>query len=207
MNDKSSYPVMLRLENVNCLLVGGGKVAQRKLEKLLETGARVTIVSPEITETVRGIVSGGKAKWIADTYKSCYLAEAGLVVCATNDTLVNEKVFSDAAERKLFVNVVDDPQHCTFLIPAVLNKGNIQVAVCSGGAAPVVSVNVRNKIDNMITDELVQAVDILKQNRNRIKKLPSDKKKLFWEKVEACLDKDHDYLISINQLFSTFLDI
>lgn len=206
MNDKSSYPVMLQLENVNCLLVGGGKVAQRKLEKLLESGASVVIVSPEVTDTIKRLAFDGKVKWIADIYKSCYLDGVGLVICATNDNSVNERVFSDASGRNLFVNVVDDPRRCTFFIPAVLKKGDIQVAVCSGGAAPVVSVNVRNKIDSMITSELVQIVDILKQNRNRIKKLSSEEKKLFWEKVGVCLEKDRDYLVQINQLLRTSLD-
>lgn len=200
------YPVMLKLENTKCLLIGGGKVAQRKLEKLLESGASVTIISPDVTSGIEKLFNEGKIRWIVDTYKSCYLEGVWLVICATDDNSVNGEVFKDATRRGIFVNVVDDPQHCTFLIPAVLNKRDLQVAVCSGGAAPVVSVKVRNKIEEIISDDLVEAVSVLKQMRSSIKKLPSEKKRLFWKKVDEYLENKFSSIESPHQLFQSFLN-
>lgn len=204
--EKKYYPVMLQLENSNCLLIGGGNVAQRKLEKLLESGANVIIVSPDITDFINKFVISGKVKWIADTYKSSYLEGIWLVICATNDNAVNEKVYNDTCNRGIFVNVVDDPQNCTFIIPAVLKKGDLQVSVCSGGAAPVVSVKIKDEIDRMITDDLVEVVSVLKKMRSCIKQLPPEKKQKFWKKVEEYLDINFNSIPSPQKLFQSYLD-
>jgi siroheme synthase-like protein len=197
MNHKTYYPVYFDLAGLPCLVVGGGPVAERKVKTLREAGAAVTVVSPEITSAIRGLHKAGAITYIAARYRTSHLAGARLVFGATNNEAVNRKIFADCELRRIPVNIVDVPDLCRFIVPSILQEGDIQVAVSTGGAAPMVA--------RIIRQELAQAVPKyrflvaeLKKRRMRIKALPGPQKEKFWEQVgniPARRLKDHKYLV------------
>jgi siroheme synthase-like protein len=184
MNERY-FPVYLVGPLVRCLIVGGGTVARRKAEALLDAGAEVTVVSPELTPRLSALVKRGSLEWIPDRYRTSHMKRTNLVVGATNDNAVNERVFRDAARLSILVNIVDDPAHCTFIVPSVFRKGPIQVTVSTGGAAPALAAQLRRKIEKLISDEFVRLVTELKKMRPEIKRLRPAGKAKFWRSVES----------------------
>jgi len=184
MNERY-VPVYLVGSSLRCVVVGGGNVAQRKVEVLLDAGATITLVSPDITSRLAALAKRGIIKRIAGKYKTQHLKNANLVVGATDDTSVNEKVFLDARKRGIPVNIVDDPAHCTFIVPSVFSKGPIQVAVSTGGAAPALAAKLRREIEQIISNEHACMVSELKKMRPHIKRLCAPDKKRFWNSVSS----------------------
>jgi len=177
------YPVFLNLDNFPCLVVGGGRVAARKVEALLEAGARVSVVSPELSAELHRRARSGEINWVASVYRTCHMRNARLVIGATDNPRVNERVFLDAESKGLPVNIVDDPRHCRFIVPASFQRGDIQVAVTTGGGAPGVAPLLRKKLEEVITNEYAILVQLLKAQRARIKSLAQEKKETFWKSV------------------------
>ncbi len=184
MNERY-FPVYLLGPLVRCLIVGGGTVARRKAEALLDAGAGVTVVSPELTPRLSAFVKRGSLEWIPGRYRTSHMKRTNLVVGATNDNAVNERVFRDAVRLGIPVNIVDDPAHCTFFVPSVFRKGPIQVAVSTGGAAPALAAKLRREIEELVSDEFVRLVTELGKMRPEIKRLPPAGKAKFWRSVES----------------------
>jgi precorrin-2 dehydrogenase/sirohydrochlorin ferrochelatase len=168
---------------LRCLVVGGGTVAQRKADVLLAAGAAVTVVSPELTPRLSTWAKRGSIEWKQGTYRSLHLKGANLVIGATNDAAANKRVFLDASKAGIPVNIVDDPAHCTFIVPSVFTKGPIQIAVSTGGAAPAFAAKLRREIEETISDEHVCVVSELKKMRPKIKRLNAVDKAMFWRSV------------------------
>lgn len=136
------YPAMLDLRNRTCLVVGGGKVAARKLRKLVKCGAHVKVLSPELGEEITRLLTGKpytgrKVEWIKDRYSKSYLEGVFMCFVCTDDAAVNRKAAADAAEAGVLVNAADDPGASSFVVPAVRREGSITVAVgcCDNPAA------------------------------------------------------------------------
>jgi len=184
MNERY-VPVFMVGSSLRCLVVGGGIVAQRKAESLLGAGATITLVSPEVTPRLSALAKRGAIEWEAQKYRRAHLKKATLVVGATNDPAVNERVFLDACKAGLPVNVVDDPAHCTFIVPSVFTKGPIQIAVSTGGAAPMLAAKLRREIEKTISDEHVCLATELRKMRPEIKRLCAPDKERFWRSVGA----------------------
>ncbi len=184
MNERY-FPVYLVGPLLRCLIVGGGTVAQRKAEDLLDAGAEVTVVSPELTPRLSALAKRCAIGWISDRYRTSHMKRANLVVGATNDTAVNERVFRDAGMLGIPVNTVDDPARCTFIVPSVFTKGPVQVAVSTGGAAPALAAKLRREIEELISDEFVRLVTELKKMRPEIKRLRPAGKAKFWRSVKS----------------------
>lgn len=183
--DMNYYSVSLDLRKLNCLVIGGGAVAYRKAKSLLECNAQVLIVSPELTTEFSTLIQDhNKAQWIANPYEEKYLDQINIVIAATNDSGVNEQIYTDATARGVLVNVVDQPELCNFILPAVVSKGDIHVAVCTGGAAPLVSVLIRNKLKTLISEGWVAMAAQLKIIRNQIRVLEKTKKNQFWSDIK-----------------------
>jgi precorrin-2 dehydrogenase/sirohydrochlorin ferrochelatase len=168
---------------LRCLVVGGGTVAQRKADVLLAAGAAVTVVSPELTPRLSTWAKRGSIEWKQGKYRSLHLKGANLVIGATNDAVANERVFLDACKAGIPVNIVDDPAHCTFIVPSFFKKGPIQVAVTTGGAAPAIAAKLRRKIEETISDEHVCMVTELRKMRPEIKRLCAPDKERFWRSM------------------------
>jgi precorrin-2 dehydrogenase/sirohydrochlorin ferrochelatase len=142
MADKQYYFACIDLEGRDCLVVGGGPVALEKAQGLLECGARVTVVSPQVVSELQAL----PVEWLRRAYRASDLAGRYLVVAATSTSSVNRKVFADAEARALLCNVADVPELCSFILPAVYREGPIAVAVSTGGASPALAQRLRAEL-------------------------------------------------------------
>lgn len=162
---KNYYMACLDLEGRRCLVVGGGSVGLEKASGLHACGARVTVVSPELDEGFAEL----DVEWIARRYQRWDLREAFLVVAATSDRTVNEKVHRDAEARRMLCNVADVPDLCNFILPAVHREGSIAVAVSTGGASPALAKRLRSQIAALVRPEHAELAEELRALRPAVK--------------------------------------
>lgn len=168
------FPLFLELDGRDCLVVGGGKVAWRKSRVLSDFGARVKMVAPEMSGRL---------------FEDSDVEGMVLVVAATDDAMLNARVSELCRAKGILVNVVDDPANSTFIFPAILRKGAITAAVSSGGKCPVAAKMVRDRIDGIVSDEFVDAVDRLGCDRENLKRMYSDlseRAKFYEEELLKC---------------------
>jgi siroheme synthase-like protein len=158
-----SYPVVLQLQDVAVLVVGGGPVAARKVEGLLAAGARVTVVAPEIDPSVVGATRVERRP-----YRRGDIDGHRLVVTATGDQDVDARVSADARAAGVWVNAADDPAQCTFVLPAVLRRGPVTVAVGTGGASPALARRLRDEIAEVVGEEVAIAAELLAAQRAEV---------------------------------------
>jgi siroheme synthase-like protein len=147
------YPVSLDLGGRPCVVVGGGVVAQRRVEALLEAGAAVTVVSPGLTPVLANLARGGRIRHVERAYSQGDLAGATLAFAAADDASVTPVVAREAHERGIWLNAADDPEHCDFILPGVVRRGVLTVAVGSGGASPALTRALREYLDRALGDE------------------------------------------------------
>ena len=140
------YPVCLEMAGRRCLVVGAGAVAERKVNGLLEVGARVTVVGPSATERLLDWARAGRIGLTLRAYGADDLAGHSIVFAATDDGLINAEVARDARAAGVLINAADDPAHCDFILPAVLTRGDLTVAVSTGGASPALARVVRDEL-------------------------------------------------------------
>jgi precorrin-2 dehydrogenase/sirohydrochlorin ferrochelatase len=183
MKNNHRYPVFLDMRKVRCLVVGGGKVAARKVRALRRSGADVRLVSPQITPYLRGLAEKKAVEWIKNRYSSKHLKNMRLAVAATNNAEVNHRIYNDAEKLGISANVVDDLDYCRFVAPARYSAGSLEIAVTTGGAAPVIAKIVRDEIRDRIGKRFVPAVALLGRQRDRIKRLSPELRKAFWSQV------------------------
>jgi siroheme synthase-like protein len=147
------YPVSLDVGGRPCVVVGGGVIAHRRVEALLEAGAAVTVVSPGLTPPLEDLVRGGRIRHVARAYSPGDLAGAALALAAADDATVTPAVAREARERGIWLNAADDPTHCDFILPGVVRRGVLTVAVGSGGASPALTRALREYLDRELGDE------------------------------------------------------
>jgi siroheme synthase-like protein len=145
----------LDLEGRDVLVVGAGAVAHEKIEGLLDVGARVTVVAPEVSRPVEELARAGRVALVRGPYRTSALDGRFLVVAATSVTSVNERVHADAEARAMLCNVADVPELCSFILPAVHRADPIAVAISTGGASPALAQRLRDDVSRLITDEHV----------------------------------------------------
>jgi siroheme synthase-like protein len=141
------YPIMLDLTGVPVLVVGGGRVARRKIEGLLKAGADVTVVAKSAIESIRSM----PVHVVLREYETGDLDRVRLVISATDDPAVNAAVSADATARAIWVNSADDPANCTFTLPAVARDGAVTVAVSTGGASPALASHLRGAVEDWLS--------------------------------------------------------
>jgi len=175
-------PVFQKIKDRLCLVVGGGSVGSRKAGVLLEAGARVRIVAPEIADDLKG---ADNAELITTRFEEKHLDGVALVIAATNDREVNKQVSTLAQARNLPVNVVDDPELCSFIMPAILDRSPLMVAFSSGGASPVLTRMMRGKMETVIPQNYSRLASFAERFRERVKKQVTSpaKRRIFWENV------------------------
>lgn len=179
-----AYPIMLLLSGKNAVVVGGGSVAARKVKGLIECEARVSVISPEINETLQTYVSEGLCAWKKKRYESSDIAEADIVFAATDDEDVNREVSADSQEARLMVNVADEPELCSFFLPSVLRRGDLTIAVSTTGSSPWLSHCVRNDLENIIGPEYEPYVGMLHSVRKRVNsEIPPKRRLDFWKEA------------------------
>lgn len=154
-------PVSLLLENRPCLVVGGGRVAGRKIAALLEAGARVTVVAPKLALPLLSLEQDKKIICWRREFVPADLNGVFLVIAATDDALTQQQVFQAAEEKNILVNVADVPTRCSFFMPAVVRRGPVSVAVSTNGASPALAAHIRRKLEKTIGPEYGAAAELL----------------------------------------------
>lgn len=179
------YPVNLKIKNKKCVVVGGGKVAERKVKLLLEKGASVTVIGPKVTSCLDKLQRQAKINYLPVAYFSSPLKDAFLVMAASNDRSVNSRVAKDASQMGILVNVVDSPAESTFILPAILSRGDLTIAVSTAGRSPALSRKIKEDLALIYTDEYGDLVDIVARVRQKIKKKYPDlqKRQQVWREM------------------------
>lgn len=168
------YPVFLELKGRECLVVGAGKVALRKVERLLETGAMVDVVAPEFDEGFSALEQTEHFRRISSEYSTELLDGKMLAIAATSDPVVNRQVFMDAEARAILINVVDAPELCNFQVPAIMWRGDLQIAVSSSGKAPILAKRIREELEELYPEGMSELLSIIASARVNLRTAGAD---------------------------------
>ncbi|MFW6189144.1 MAG: precorrin-2 dehydrogenase/sirohydrochlorin ferrochelatase family protein [Planctomycetota bacterium] len=182
------YPMFAELAGRGVLVVGGGSVAARKVRRLLETGARVTVVAPAVCDQVAELARDGALVLHKRTYEEQDLEGVWLVVTATDDEELNRTVSEAAVDRRIFCNVVDQPHLCTFQVPALVRRGMLQVAVSTAGASPALAKRLRRELEERFGPEYAQLLVSLLELRRHYQREYEDDPRRRRELLESFLD-------------------
>jgi len=157
----SYFPLYLDISNKLCIVLGGGKVAERKTLALLKYNARVRVISPNITRRLSELASECKIEVRTRDYRSGDLRGATLVFAATSNKKINKNIKEESEKKGIQVNVVDNPDLCTFIVPSVIKKDDIQIAISTSGRLPLLSKKLRKDISRYITNDYLRYLKIL----------------------------------------------
>lgn len=163
------YPINVDLSGRRCVVIGGGTVAGRKAESLLDAGAAVTVVAPELAPPLAEMAQQGLIEHVRAPYESGHLDDAFLAIAATDDREVNRAVYRDAESRGILVNVVDDPELCVFYVPAVVRRGDFIISVSTSGKAPALAKLVREQLESQYGPEYGELAELMGELRDEIK--------------------------------------
>jgi siroheme synthase-like protein len=181
------YPVNLNLKDKLCLVVGGGKVAERKIKTLLQFGALVKVVALKAVAEIKALSRAGKLVLKEGAFSPSDLEGIFIVIAATNDSKTNQEIASEAKRKHILVNVVDNPQLSDFIFPSVLQRGDLLISICSGGKAPALSKRLRLELEKVLPQDFAELLDkagIWRENlKAKIKDLSQRKHKLedLWQ--------------------------
>ncbi|EKP0262081.1 uroporphyrinogen-III C-methyltransferase [Aeromonas sobria] len=178
-------PIFCRLDNKPVLLVGGGEVAERKARLLLDAGARLTVVAPELDPELAELAANGSIEWLAGEFAPAQLAGKWLVVAATDQREVNALVYQSANQARIFANVVDDPKRSSFIMPSIIDRSPLMVAISSGGKAPVLARLLREKLEALLPQHLGAVATFAGSLRDRVKArfASMGERRRFWERL------------------------
>jgi len=163
------YPVYLNLKNKRVVVVGGGAVAERKVESLIGTGAAIVLISPEVTSRLDSLAQSNHIQLHRRAYSSGDCAGAALVFSASDDAKVSASVFEEATKAGAFVNTADQPSLCDFIMPAVVRRGDVAIAISTGGTSPGLAAQLRRKIGRIIGPEYAKLAQLLSKARPEIR--------------------------------------
>jgi len=178
-------PVSLAVPNRLCLVIGAGQVAVRKVQTLLQAGARVRVVSPELDPRLQKLVRSGKIEWRPRSWKVADLNHVWLVIAATSDPKVNRRIKREAERRRLWVNAVDDPENCSLFFLSFFNRGELQVAVSTGGLSPALARKIRETLDQDWNPNAGKCLEWIAAFRAQVKKkIPDPARRFrFWDQA------------------------
>ncbi len=179
------FPVFFDLNGKRCLVVGGGGVAARKVSLLFRAGARVTVVSPKLCESLQSRSANDEIIHETRNFEDADLDASALIVAATNDQAVNKKISELAHAKCIPVNVVDQPELSSFIVPSIIDRSPVQIAVSTGGASPVLARLLRARLETIIPAAYGRLAELMSEFRGQVKKQFSDdgKRRRFWEDV------------------------
>ncbi len=176
------FPISLRLAGSRVLLVGGGEVAARKVRLLLRAKPRIEIVACELNEELSALCAAGRVRHLATDFAPSQVQGCRLVIAATDDRAVNRAVAAAADAANVPVNVVDDPEPSSFITPAIIDRAPLQVAISSGGAAPVLARRLRERIEAMLPGNFGRIAEFMHRMRGRVAaKYPAGERRAIWE--------------------------
>ncbi|MDM5339829.1 NAD(P)-binding protein [Fictibacillus enclensis] len=198
------YPIVLELKGKQAVVVGGGTVAFRKIQGLLEAGAFVQVISPEATDEIKSLHAANKVMWKQKKAEPVDYEGAFIIFAATNDPVANQEVVRYAGPSRL-VNVVDQPTLGSFTVPAVARRGRLVLSVSTGGASPILAKRIRNDLLAAYPEDYAAYTEFLFYCREKLKKWkasPDEKQKLLHE----MLDEQYIRSVEKQQAFIDTLD-
>ena len=183
------YPIFMNLEGRLCVIVGGGKVAERKVLSLLESGAKIKIISPDLTPVLRKKYALKEIKWMRSKWKESRISSnPTLVFAATDDINLNRLIYEKAREENIPVNIVDDPINSDFHIPSVFRRGMLSIAVSTSGVSPAVARHLKNHLRGLVGNEWTTFIKWIEEYRSIIMKSnlsPRKKKSLYRDFIKS----------------------
>ena len=180
------YPVFIDVRGRRCIVIGGGTIGEDKVPRLLDCDANVVVISPDVTEGVSELADGGKIEWVRREYESGDLDGAMIAIASTDDNAVNRRIALEAEERNVLLNVVDVTDLCTFIAPSVARRGDVTVAVSTGGASPALARKFREELSGSRLLEYADLAPILSDARNELKRRGITVDPDQWQ---ACIDE------------------
>lgn len=181
------YMAALDLNRRRCVIVGGGSVAERKIEALLESGAEITVISPNPSEAIEQRAAAFEITLFRRAYRFGDLESAWIAVAATDSREINHQVYEEAVQRRMLINTADSLQECNYAVPAVLNRGDVRIAVTSGGQSPVLAQRARDEIAKIIGPEYGRLAELLGTCRREVHRLLPDAsdRRTLWNHVAS----------------------
>lgn len=183
----AKYPIFLELAGRRVVVIGGGAIAVRKARALLDANARLVVVAERINDVLTNLCTGTGAELIRSKYSKDYIAGAVLVIAATNNSELNRRIYKDCQELEILCNVVDQPELCDFYVPAVVKRGDLQIAIGTEGDCPAYAGHIRKKLEEVFTEkhgEFLAELQMLRQRITEDVSNPSDRKALLGELVD-----------------------
>ncbi|NLL17445.1 MAG: bifunctional precorrin-2 dehydrogenase/sirohydrochlorin ferrochelatase [Clostridia bacterium] len=189
------YAVSLNLVNKKCLVVGGGRVAERKVKSLLDCKAEVVVVSPEVTAGLKQLAEDGIINYRAREYTVDDLNGVFIAISATNCQELNRRVAGDCFARNIPINAVDDPEYCSFIVPAIVRRGDLTISISTGGKSPALAKKIRQELEQQYGNEYATLLQYLGRIREQVlEKVPDQEQR---EKVFRCLVENHLKLLEL----------
>lgn len=179
------FPVYLDAKRIKALIVGGGDVAARKAELLLKTDANITIMSKHLCPTVQRLIKQNAITWLKHDYQTGVMSDKNLVIAATDNEEVNAHVYKEADELKLLVNVVDQPDLCSYITPSIIDRSPMIISISSSGSSPVLVRMLREQIDKLLPENYGRLADFCLKFRDHVKARVKGirNRRLFWEDI------------------------
>lgn len=187
------FPFFVNVEELHGVIVGGGKVAAEKVERLSIADARLMVIAPEIDEEIRGYQDVVTLKF--KPYEEADLADADYVIAATGIPEIDRVVYEDAKRRNILVNMVDVPEYCDFIFPSVVKRGKLVAGVSSSGASPLAAVRLRKEIEKIIPEGIEEKLDYLFEARRKAKeeiKDPKERRQYLIELSNRVLNDENE---------------
>jgi len=182
------YPVYIELREQPCVVIGGGKIAEGKVEGLLAARASVTVISPELTPRLHELAEKNQISYFARAYQPGDLTGAFLVICATDQAEINHQVWEEATGNRQLVNVVDDTPRCNFIAPSILRKGDLTIAISTSGKAPALAVRLKERLQRELGPEYERFLELAGELREPLAQHIPDfeaRKALWYELVDS----------------------
>lgn len=179
------FPLFINLEGKKCIVVGGGKVAARKIETLLKFGASITVISPLPVKSILGLKCEDRLIVKRKKYSEEDIDGAFIIIAATSDKKANKRIYDDAVKNNIPVNVVDCPRKCTFIFPSIVKRNDLVVGISTSGRYPALSKKMREKIEKMLPGDFGDILEMLKKYRKKamIEIHDSEKRKELLNKI------------------------
>lgn len=179
------YPIFLDIKGKPCVVIGGGNVAERKVLSLLDAGAQVLVISPKLTPALKKLANKKKIGYCPKAYEKGNLKGFFLAYSATNDQKVNRDVFNEAKRQGVLLNVVDVPELCNFIVPSVVERGDLLIAISTSGKSPAMAKKIRQQLEKEFGREYAVFLDIMGKIRDKVltRSKESDKNKRLFERI------------------------
>lgn len=165
---KPYYPLMIDLSGRPCVIIGGGKVAERKINSLIDAKARITVVSPMVTDRIEELSKCGIIQWLRREYQQGDLKDNFIVIIATDSSAINRDVYNDVDHSLQLVNIVDMPNLSTFIVPSAIKRGHLQIAVSTNGASPGLAKKIKQELAKKYGSEYEEYTEFLATMREWI---------------------------------------